>query len=221
MGRPRAPEAYVDVMQGTFLFSGMDETDIAALLRLPGVSVRSFPAETKIYCHEGCPACLGAILAGSATVEKRTETERMLMSMLGPKDLFGAAGMFSDEEAYVVDITARSDTRALLIPEETLKEMMRRDFRVTENYLRYLTSRIRFLNKRIDGFVLPTTEARVLLYLENNAVNGVFSPNYPLTALADALCIGRATLYRALDALAERGMITRNGRTITVKENNK
>lgn len=128
--------------------------------------------------------------------------------------------MFCSEDAYVVDITAKADTWALMIPEDSLKTMMRQDFRITENYLRYLTSRIRFLNKRIDGFVTPTTEARVLLYIENNAEDGVFSPKFPLTALADALCISRATLYRALDTLVERGMIERKGRKITVKERN-
>ena len=145
----------------------------------------------------------------------------MLMSVLGQNDLFGAAGMFCSEESYVVDITAKAATDVLMIPEGSLKDMMRRDFRITENYLKYLTSRIRFLNQRIDGFVMPTTEARLLLYIETNAVDGAFSPKFPLTALADALCISRATLYRALDTLTARGMIERKGRTIIVKEANK
>lgn len=37
-----------------------------------------------------------------------------------------------------------------------------------------------------------------------------------MTALAEALCVGRATLYRALDALEGEGRIRRDQRTIVL-----
>ena len=55
---------------------------------------------------------------------------------------------------------AQESTWVLLISEEALRSMMQMDFRVTENYLRYLTARIRFLSGRLDGFLPQSVETR-------------------------------------------------------------
>lgn len=41
---------------------------------------------------------------------------------------------------------------------------MREDFRIAENYIRFLSGRIRFLNERIAGFTEDSAERRVADY---------------------------------------------------------
>lgn len=207
----------LDTLQRTPLFSGLATQEIATLLERDGVVTDSFARGDVIYAPDRFSKSLGIILSGSATVEKQSGSNAMLMSILRTGDQFGAATLFTGSDApYVVQIRAAAPVRALLIGEGALRSMMREDFRVAENYMRYLTARIRFLNQRIEGFVRPTMEERLFLFLQNNAIDGVCELPFGMTTLAEALCAGRATLYRALDALEAEGRIRRDHRTIVL-----
>jgi len=94
--------------------------------------------------------------------------------------------------------------------------MVREEPRVTENYIRYLTTRIRFLSSRIDSFVCGGTEQRVLLFLSNNAEQGVCALPYGMDKLAKKLGMSRATLYRAIGELVSEGKLKRDGRVFTI-----
>lgn len=210
-------QADLATLRQTALFAGLTEAQLRPLLERPGVSVASFRRGETIYAPAQFSRSLGVLLSGSATVEKRGGANKMLMSVLRAGDLFGAASLFAPADApYVVSIRAAAAVRALLIGEAALIALLREDFRLAENYMRYLTGRIRFLNRRIEGFVRPSVEERLLLFLESNAQGGVCTLPFGMTALAQALCAGRATLYRALDALKAAGRIRREGRTIVL-----
>ncbi|MDO4573487.1 MAG: Crp/Fnr family transcriptional regulator, partial [Clostridia bacterium] len=137
----------------------------------------------------------------------------MLMSMLGPGSIFGAASLFGGEGRYVAHIAAEKSTWALLIEEAAFKMLVKESPEIAENYIAYLTGRIRFLSGRIDGFVKPGCEERVLLYLSRNAQEGEWRAEMGIRAMAETLGISRASLYRALDALEDKGVIERDGRS--------
>ena len=85
------------------------------------------------------------------------------------------------------------------------------------NYLRYLNGRIRFLSNRLDAFSKNTVAAKILTYLSAESSDGKCRiKNY--TKLSESLCVSRATLYRALDALETEGKIKRNGKEIILLE---
>lgn len=210
MSRNKRPTAYMETLACCCLFAGVRPDALPALLAYEGVSVGHFARDEVIYAPDGFLRSLGVILSGSASVRKKEGNASMLMSILETDDIFGAATLFSDEDGYVATITAEQSTWALMITEAAFRRMMREDFRIAENYMRYLTMRIRFLSGRIDGFVRPGCEERVLRYLSQSQGGKTRS----MTAMAETLCMSRASLYRVLDALEERGMITRIDRRI-------
>lgn len=219
MSRSMKPETYAEAALTTPLFAGLSAHEAAALLDADGVRVRHYAAGERIYSPTGFSRCLGFLAAGSARVVKTAPDGAqggMPMSVLHAGELFGAAALFTGEPCYVADIHAQVSTWAVLIEQAALEGMMRADFRVASNYLTYLTARIRFLSARLDGFVPPTVEERVLSYVRANAVDGIYRPEGGLAAMADALRIGRATLYRAFDALVMQGRLTKRGRTLCV-----
>jgi len=110
-------------------------------------------------------------------------------------------------------VAAAESAWILLISEEALKEMMRRNFRIAENYLAYLTARIRFLSERLDGFLPQNVEERVLQFIRQRAENGLFESEWSVSALADSLRVSRTTLYRAIDKLVLEGKLVKQGRT--------
>lgn len=208
---------HLAAVQQAELWKGLSQPEIAALIERAGVSHMRFAQGEIIFAPLQYQNCLGILISGSATVQKLGGAHAMLMSILRAGELFGAATLFCQKpEPYVVSIRAAATVEALLISEEALTDMMHTDVRIMKNYLSYLTGRIRFLNQRLDGFVKPTVEDRLMLFLENSASNGVCELPFGMQSLADALCIGRATLYRALDSLDAKGSIRRCRRTIMI-----
>lgn len=209
---------YAGLLQDVFLFRGFTRAELSALLRAPGITVLRYTAGETLLC----PACslpqLCLLLRGAAVVEKQSGESLLRMRELTPGAVFGIASLFLDEtqRPYPTRITALKNASVLIIPEHTLQSLLKQDFRLAENYIRYLTGKIHYLNARIGGLILPTVPERLLLYLEQNAHNN--SIVHGLTQLAQALCVSRATLYRALDALEQSGRIQRTGRTITLLE---
>lgn len=212
MSRSLQPTAYAALAAKTFLFAGISQEDIRALLAAEGVRVEHFEKDQVIFDRTDNERALGVILFGACMVTKESENGSMPMSVLRQADLFGAASLFHDEEAYVARVAAAESTWVLLISESALRSMMQSDFRVTENYLRYLTARIRFLSGRLDGFLPQSVEERVYHHIKTRAEDGLYESEWSVTHLADALCISRTTLYRAMDKLVSEGKIERHGR---------
>ncbi len=209
---------YAKLLKETFLFEGLTADEIQALLSMPGITlVRYAAGEEILSAHTGAKG-LGVLLRGTAVVEKHASDSDgyIRMSELKPCALFGMAAMFlgGDGHEYPTRILAQKDSAALLIPEDTFREMLMADFRLAENYIRYLTRRIHFLNDRIEELICPSTDQRLFLYITQNAEDGKFT--LAMTTLAQSLSISRASLYRALDKLEAEGRIRRNGRTIEI-----
>ena len=84
-------------------------------------------------------------------------------------------------------------------------------------YIRYLSGRIHFLQRRIDALAEGPAEEKLASFLLSAArpdgKNGWVFEAPSLTRLASSLSVGRATLYRALDAFEQSGIIQREGRT--------
>ncbi len=219
MSRSKIPEAYAEDAARVCLFAGLTREEVARTLCTEGAYVAHFEKGAVIYRPDGFDRCAGFLVYGEAVVSKGDGESRIFMSVLKPGALFGAATLFMPEESrYVSTITATRSAWAVMLPEDTLLAMMRADFRIAKNYMAYLTARIRFLSGRIENFAEPTAEERVLRFLQKNAVNGAFRPSVSISAIAEALCIGRTTLYRALDTLEQKGLIKKDGRLFRLPE---
>ena len=155
--------------------------------------------------------CLGIVLEGKLTVRKET----LLVSTLRTGDLFGAAALFNREEDYPTTLTAQTDCRILLIPQEGIRELLRSSGTFAENYVFYLSGRIRFLSHRLDTLSAGGGEAKLARYLLSGA-DEKGAVTMSATQLSQRLGIGRATLYRAFEMLERDGVIAREGKTIRI-----
>lgn len=196
----------------TPLFQGLPET----LALRAAADRRSTLVETprggSIYTPHAFSHSLGAVLSGRVEVRKG----ELIVSVLEPGDLFGAAALFNDRTDYAASLTARTPCRLLLLPQELMEELMAASPALARQYIRYLSGRIRFLEQKIDSLVAGTAEERLARFLRAQSQDGLTSLDCSLTGLAGRLNVSRASLYRALDALEDRGVIRREGRAIRV-----
>lgn len=163
----------------------------------------------EVYGPKRFRRCLGVVLRGRVQVRR----ESLLMATLSPGDVFGAAALFTGGGDYPVTLTALTRCETLLIPEESVRRLLRECGPFAEDYAAYLSGRIRFLSQRLDAVSNPSAEgklARCLLAVDGDSLT------LPAAALCRRLGVGRATLYRAFETLEDAGAIAREGKTIRI-----
>lgn len=202
-------------LEHCFLFRGFSRQEIEALLCAPGLICRRYTQGEVMVSPESYTPVLMLLLKGSAVVEKRAGEGLLRMNELSLGALFGLASLFDASHTFPTSVIASKNAEVLIIPENTLRAMMEKEFRLTENYIRYLTGRVHFLNERIEGLLYPSAEERVLLYLTQHAEDGRLTQG--LTSLAQCLGMSRASLYRALDKLEQEGKLIRERRQFILR----
>lgn len=192
------------------LFADAKKENIRSLL--PAGQVRHFAAGESLT---GGAKCLGVLISGTAVVLSTDRGRTVLLRTLAAGDVFGAAALFCPEELPLSRIEASSACSVLFFPFSAIDALLEKDPACRLAFLRFLSGRIRFLNRKICCFTAGSAQRRLSLWLAAEEHDTVTLPG-SLSALADMLDIGRASLYRALDRLTESGAITRTGRQITI-----
>lgn len=190
------------------LFRGVSEELLQALAGTEGASLVRFDPGV-VYSPRHFRRSLAVVLSGQLQVTKGA----LAVSVLGPGDLFGAAALYSDEPEFASTVTAKGPSRCLMLDQPLVDRLLAEHSQIRENYLRYLTGRIRFLSGRLQALAQPGVEGKLARYL-------LAAGTGELTCSAIQLCqrlgISRASLYRAFADLEDSGLITRRGKTITV-----
>ncbi len=84
------------------------------------------------------------------------------------------------------------------------------------NYIQFLADKINALSDKVDNAASPSVQNAVEKYIASNRQDDIVTVG-SYTQLALDLNIGRASLYRALDALENEGKINRFKRFIKIK----
>lgn len=188
------------------LFHGVSEELLQTLAGTEGASLIRFDPGV-VYSPRHFRRSLGVVLSGQFQVTKGA----LAVSVLGPGDLFGAAALYSDEPEFASTVTAKGPSRCLMLEQPLVDRLLAEHSQIRENYLRYLTGRVRFLSGRLQALAQPGVEGKLARYLLANG-----GSSCPATELCQRLGVSRASLYRAFAALEDSGLITRKGKTITI-----
>ena len=207
------------VADSLFLLQGLSEEERRTLWAGAPLPVRFEKGESIYSCHAFRRA-LGVMLQGEAQVWRAGEDgRRVVMNRLPAGRVFGAAALFGECEAYVTEISALRRCAVLFVSQQQASDWMRGHYAIAENYIRFLSGRIRFLNQKIAEFTDGQTEDRLVRYfLDHRSGDGRVILPGSLTELAQTLNIGRSSLYRSLDALTASGAVRREGRRIFVDD---
>lgn len=203
----------IDLLLHADIFSVADKALLRAALTDSDFEKVKYKKGEIIYSSEVFHDCIGLILSGKATVRKKDA--ELIVSHLSVGDIFGAAALFLSRDYFLNEITAEVKTEVLYIGKAAVRRLLQTDQNFSLGFIRYLSERIFFLNKRIVSFTGGSAESRTARYLLSGFGDyRVFALDRPMSQLAVSLDIGRASLYRAFDSLCESGAIERNGKII-------
>ncbi len=202
----------------TELFRGSPPGVLTRILAVSDCTAAAYEKNEVVYDKTNFSRSLGIVLEGRLRVTKENADKRsIVMSTLQRGAMFGAAALFNSEPEYATKITAIEHSRVLFLPQRLIKRMIEREPEIAENYIRYLSERILFLNRKIYFLTAGTAEQRLAGFLLDNLAVGEFSEMpMPMHRLADALNMSRASLYRAFDELTASGAVSKQGKLICI-----
>lgn len=211
-------EIETELVSKTELFRGLPPSVLTRILAVSDCTAAEYEKNEVVYDKTNFYRSLGIVLEGRLRVTKENADKRpIVMSTLQRGAMFGAAALFNSEPEYATKVTAIERSRVLFLPQRLVKRMIEREPDIAENYIRYLSERILFLNRKIYFLTAGTAEQRLAGFLLDNLAVGEFS-EMPMTMhrLADALNMSRASLYRAFDELTASGAVSKQGKLVCI-----
>ena len=199
--------------EALFLFDGLSREEIDRCCGVAAWEEQTYSKGQIIYDAATARPALVLVLDGTL----RVHNGRVTLKTLSDGDVFGAAALFGSDEPYPTTVEAESLCRVAFIPQETVSVWMATVPRVGENYVRFLSDRIRFLNRRLSTLTAGQTDGKLWRYLlAHQGADGTVHLPDGMVGLASCLDMGRSSLYRSLDSLAAAGRIRRQGKQIVV-----
>ena len=196
-----------------FLLEGLTSEELERCRQMATPQELAFEKGAIVYDADHAQRALALVMEGHL----RVCLGRVVMNDLHPGDVFGAAALFGPPEPYPSIVSALTACRVVLLSQETVSRWMAAVPRVGENYVRFLSDRIRFLNRRLSTLTAGQANGRLWRYLMAHMdADGLVTISGGMSALAERLDMGRSSLYRSLDVLLEAGRIRRNGKQIII-----
>ena len=205
----------MDILSTCPLFNGMSPMEIGHLLSQEGCRLVHYPAGSTIPSERG----MMMLLTGSVLIEKQSADGRYLrMREVWPPQAINVSALLAQPPREVSRLSTPDGCRAVELSRALVTQALMEGGTFSVNLVEFLLGRVVFLNKKITVLSGHTAASRLELYLAENAVqkDGVSQVQLPfsLSEFAEHLCVGRASLYRTLDAMEQQGRIRRKGRTI-------
>lgn len=194
------------------LFSVVNENTLKQFLHNPDCRFVTYHNGDTIFSENDYHRALAVVMRGNALVYRLGHGAPVLLTTLSKGHMFGVATIFSEEERYVTRITAKGLCQVFYFPAYLCEALLRDNPDFSMAYIRFLSDRIRFLNKRLAELSALAVEQKLAKYLSE--CDECISPN--MVELATALGIGRASLYRTLDEFIRRGLIRKQNHDILI-----
>ena len=214
-GAKMTPENILLCFSRNGILCNAEERNITEYITDSCVTQGHYRSGDVIYSPESSKKCVGIVLSGKVAAL----SENALLKIISENDIFGIANLYS-QDSYPSTIVAKTAAEVLLIEEGAFKALLENDSNLMKTYLSFMSNRIVYLNKKIASLTAGSAEKRLAVFLVDNQQDGVYSLTTSISSLADMINVGRASLYRALEALSEEGLILREGKNIIIKDKN-
>ena len=193
----------------TPLFQGAEAEVVRRAAEDPACRRETFGREAVIYSPERFQRCLGVLLQGRARVTKGP----LVVSVLEPGALFGAAALFHRRARYETTITALGPCAVAFFPEALVAGLLDDCPPFRRSYIAYLSERIHFLSRKVEALTASSVTGKLARWLLETGRTEV---SCPATELSRRLDVSRASLYRSFEELETAGAIRRTGKTIAI-----
>lgn len=180
--------------------------------------VRVFTRGQTVFDPRADIQKIGFVVSGECEVVRVThDGAEYPMNLLRPYDSFGVLSLFSERVALPSIVRTRKKSEILFIKRSDVMYLIRESREIALNFITFLSGRVVFLSEKVATLSCDSAEEKVASYLfvEYKKVGNV-SFTFNCKQASEKLRLSRASIYRALDALSERGIVHYEDKQITI-----
>ena len=209
-----------DIVSRLFMFKNVSLDRLKVLMDEISPEIKHFTQGECIYSPKEFSTKIGFVIKGRCTVERqRADGVPIPLNLLSDGDAFGVLSVFSDGGDFPTFIRAKKETQVVFFERKDVINLVKSEPEIAINTIYFLGNRIAFLNDKLSTFSSDNTEQKVakLIMQEYRKHNTVSFP-FNCKRASEALNIGRASLYRAIDALTRDGILTLENKKINISD---
>lgn len=201
-----------------FLFSGLNHDTVSNLLSKINVNIQTFPRGEVIYSPDNFEKRMGFVIEGECSIyKKRSQGSDIPLNTVGAFGCFGITAALTSKEEFPTTILAKRKCTIAFFTRDDLTVLIKENSTVSMNIIRFMCERIIFLNEKVTTFSSDNVEQKLArLILCDRNIAGVSEFKFNKKHAAETINAGRASLYRALDSLKEKGLITYDNKFIRI-----
>ncbi len=216
----------INLISAIKLFCGCDPALIKKHIIANGYIRKYMPGEEFSLTDDSGNATVGVLLSGRCVIYSSDKDRKALLRFVSPGEAVGVAGLFADAPPHTrIFSCGDRHSELFFFDRQAFVSLLdsESDGCARNNLIRFLSSKVAFLNSRIDCVTGGSADRRLALFIKSSPLyeSGTITIGMSMTALAEALDIGRASLYRAFDALSLSGAIVRENDTVRIIDKQK
>jgi len=217
---------WLNVLKSSPLFKEIPEPNLNAMLECLK------PAKKEYQCREivalnGSPFTgIGIVASGSVALTRETFSgNRILLEILGPKDIFGEMVAFSHNQTWPMTVIAHEDCCLFFLPAKKVlgncSNICQAHSSLIMNVLNILSDKALLLSKTIEHLSARSIRGKLSSYLLEEfrqRGDGYFKLGLKRNELADYLGIPRPSLSREMANMKRDGFIDYDGSWVKIND---
>lgn len=209
------------VLSESVLFHGLRADEIEALLLNVKYKILRYK-RNEIYTLEGMDCChVDMVLSGCVTAYMVGDSGKsLLMGKIGVGEVIAPAFVYAKSHKMPVTVKADADTEVLRMSPEELLHFIDCNAIVRHNFIISISEVVVHLTQKIHMLNLMTARQKVVSYLKElcrQQGGSIVDLGCSRQELADSFGIQKYSLARILSQLSEQGIVTVEGRRITIR----
>ena len=209
-----------ELLPKLFLFSALSPDLISEISGSVNFEAFEFEAGENIFTPDDFSKKIGFVISGECVVEKsKPDGSSLPLNTLLVGDSFGILTLFSSSRQFPTVIKSKKRSKVLFISGEDVIALIRGYYQISLAIISFMSGRIEFLNKKIATFSADTVEEKLATHILN--VYRASSEDHIVlnfSQTAKVLNAGRASIYRAAEALAEMSLIKLENKKIYITD---
>jgi len=217
---------WMESLKKCSLFHNLDQEEISCLLECLHPRIKSYQKNECITIAGNELTEFGILLSGEAAVTKENAAgSRIILTVLGPGELFGEIAAFSGNRCWPATVFAQGKCTALFLqPEKVIgycDNSCQNHKMLIQNMLRIIAEKALFLNRKVEYLAIESLRGKICTYLlEQHQRTGRTTFMLPLKRweLADLLNVSRPSLSREMCKMRDEGIIDFHRSSIRIKD---
>ena len=214
----------LDFLRSVNIFSDLSENE---LINIKDVcTTRNYPKNSMIILEEEMGDVVFIVMAGTVKITRvNDEGKEVILAMLGSGEVFGEMAIL-DGESRSANALSQENCEVVTINREDFLNIIKTNNKVAINLMTEFAVRLRKSDQQIEALSLDDAEHRIGVSILNLAEEmgvirqgSVTVENLPYQQdIANMAGTSRETVSRVMKIFEERGLITKEGHTLSIPD---